>query len=91
MITFLFILSLISFFITSFLTPVMIVVAKKFKLVDDPKKRTHPAHTHSGVIPRGGGLPIFLGIFICYLIFFPLTKPIIGIILGALILIIVGL
>lgn len=85
------ILTLISFFTTAVLTPFMIVIAQKYGLVDDPKKRPHPAHTHVGIIPRGGGVPIFLGIFISFLIFFSPAKPIIGIILGAVILISVGL
>ncbi len=68
-----------------------IKLAKKYKLVDDPKKRPHPAHLHDKVIPRAGGLAIFAGILISTLFFVPLDKHIWGIILGSLTLVIVGL
>jgi UDP-GlcNAc:undecaprenyl-phosphate GlcNAc-1-phosphate transferase len=46
-----------SFILAFFLTLPMISLAKKINLVTDKKTRVHPAHTHSGLIPRGGGLP----------------------------------
>lgn len=91
MTNFLISLAFISFLTTAVFSPLMIILAKKYGLVDDPQKRPHPAHTHKGIIPRGGGLPIFLGIFLPFLIFSSPTKPITGIILGAVILILVGL
>lgn len=45
-------------------TPLVIRIAKKYKLVDDPKKRYHPAHTHKGIIPRAGGAAIFFSVLI---------------------------
>lgn len=83
--------ALISFLIAFISTPFVIQLAKYFNLVDDPKKRIHPAHTHQGIIPRAGGLAIFFGIFITSLIFFPFSKQLIGILSGATILVIVGL
>lgn len=71
--------------------PLVIALAKKYNLVDDAKKRYHPAHTHKGIIPRAGGLAIFAGIVIAILLFVPMTKATVGILLGSLILIIVGL
>lgn len=84
-------ITFIAALITYCLTPVTIALAKKFNLVDNPKKRHHPAHTHIGIIPRAGGLPIFLGIFIPLLILIPLNRQLISIFLGAIILILVGL
>lgn len=84
-------LMIFSTLITFCLTPVMIVLAKKYGLVDNPKKRPHPAHTHTGIIPRAGGLPILLGIFLPLIILFPLTFQLIGIGMGAFVLILVGL
>lgn len=81
----------VSFLITTVITPLTIIMANKYGLVDDYRKRPHPAHTHTGIIPRGGGLPIFAGIFIGFIIFFPVTKPILGIILGSIVLILVGI
>jgi len=73
------------------ITPCVIWFAKKYGLVDDSKKRYHPAHTHKGVIPRAGGLAIFIGIFAVALIFLPINKLFIGIVLSCLIFTIVGL
>lgn len=77
--------------LTFLLTPLIIRFAVRLKLVDDPKTRFHPAHTHKGVIPRAGGAALFLGICIPSLIFLPMTKLLGGIFIGALLLVIVGL
>lgn len=75
-------------------TPFTIRLAKKYKLVDDPTKRPHPAHVQQRIVPRAGGLPIYLSIVISLLLFsyyIPVDKHIIGIILGITVLLIVGL
>lgn len=82
---------LTSFFISFFLTKPTIFLAKKLKLVTDVKKRKHPAHTHKGKVPRGGGIPIFLSILINVLLFIPITKIIIGIVIGGSLIILMGL
>jgi len=82
---------LISTAISFFLTIPTIALAKKFGLVTDKKKRFHPAHTHKGIIPRGGGLPIFLAIVITTLIFVSLNKIIVGILISSSLLIIIGI
>ncbi len=87
----LFLSFLLSFLITLAATPFTIRFAKKFKLLDDPKKRPHPAHIHSKVIPRAGGLPIFLGIAISTLVLTQLTSVTFGIILALIILLVIGL
>lgn len=77
---------------TTFLaTPLTITLAKKYKLLDDPKLRPHPAHIHKRVIPRAGGLPIFLGITLSILIFSGFSQVNIAIILALTILLVVGL
>ena len=68
-----------------------IILAKKFKIVTDKNKRKHPAHTHIGVIPRGGGLPIFLSFLISSLFFLTINKIILGIIIASFLLLVVGL
>lgn len=73
------------------ITPVIITLAKIFKLVDNPEKRPHPAHTHKKIIPRAGGLSLFFGIFVPMMFFLPLPKSFTGIFIGAIILIAVGL
>ena len=84
-------LTVISFLISLFTVPITIKLAKKFKLIDDIKIRPHPAHTHLGKIPRAGGVPIFFGIFIPILLFMKINTPIIGILVGSLILVATGL
>lgn len=79
-----------AFALSFFTTPLVIKLARRFSLVDDPRKRKHPAHTHKGVIPRAGGLAIYLGILFISLVFLPFTKQILGILTGATILVIVG-
>jgi UDP-GlcNAc:undecaprenyl-phosphate GlcNAc-1-phosphate transferase len=86
------ILSLIfASFLSFLLTYPTIILAKKINLVTDKKKRKHPAHTHIGIIPRGGGLPIFLSFLISILFFLTINKIILGIIIASFLLLIVGL
>lgn len=82
---------LIAFLISLISTPLTIRLAWKLKLVDDPKKRKHPAHLYQKIIPRAGGLPIFVALVICSLMFLPLDQHLKGILLGATILTITGL
>ncbi len=83
--------ALISCIISYLVTPIVIKFAWKFGLIDDPKKNKHPKVLHTKPIPRGGGLAIFIGIFITTLIFLPLNKHIIAILIGLSILLIMGL
>ncbi len=73
------------------LTPPTIKLAKRLQLVTDKRKRSHPAHTHVGIIPRGGGAPIFAAILLSVIIFIPLNKILIGILISSFMLLIVGL
>jgi len=61
-------------------------------LVEDPIKKQQKTHNATALypIPRGGGIPIFISILITSLIFLPLDKHLIGILLAALITLIVG-
>lgn len=82
---------IVSFGITFFLTPLVILFAKKLGLVDDPKRRYHPAAVHTGLVPRAGGLSLFLGITLPILFFLPLSTLTLSLVLSACILVIVGL
>lgn len=81
---------LVALITSAVLVPVNIFFAKKFGAVDDPKKRSHPAILHKKIIPRAGGVPIYIAFVVAAFIFAGFSKEIIGIILGGLILIIVG-
>lgn len=85
----LFLLPWLTAAIISFLvTPIIIKYAKKLGIIDYPKK--HPKVIHTIPTPRGGGIPVFAALLISSLIFLPLDKNMIGILVGALILIIMG-
>jgi len=72
------------------ITPLVILFYKKMKWLDDPKKNKHVKVVHKYPVPRGGGIVIFLTILIVSLKYLPVDKHLIGIMLGALILMIVG-
>lgn len=55
------------------ITPIVIKVAHKLKLMDDPKTHKHPAIIHKKPIPRAGGLAIFLAIIVSALYFIPIN------------------
>ncbi len=71
-------------------TPIVIKLAQKYGLVTDADTKKHPAHTHQGILPRAGGLPIFLAILVPML-FFAANKIIVYILLGGSLAVIVGL
>lgn len=78
-------------FISSFiLTWLAIPIAKKIQLVTDKKLRHHPAHTHQGVVPRGGGVPIFLSILLTSLFFLKMSWIVSGILITSFFLVVIG-
>lgn len=82
--------ALISGILAYLITPSIISLAWKLGIIDDPKTNIHPKVIHSIPTPRGGGLAIFLAIFITSLLFLPLDPHLFGILLGALVLVIMG-
>lgn len=81
----------VSFIIVFAVTPVVIFIARKFGLVDDPKKRKGP-HTHTRIIPRAGGLAIYIGLIIASFLFLPVyDKKFWGILLAGFGLVVIGL
>lgn len=86
-----FIIFLSATVISYLLTFPTIKFAKRFHLVTDSKKRMHPAHTHVGIIPRAGGLPIYLSVLFTSLIFLPISKIIFGILFASFFLVVLGL
>ena len=68
---------------TALATPIAIVVLKKLGIVDDPKLHNHPAMIHNSPIPRGGGIPLFIGMLIAGLIFLPKTNVTIALFIAA--------
>lgn len=81
-----------SFLISFFLTPLIRNFFIKRKLVEYPEakqKKTKNA-TALSPVPRGGGIPVFMGILITSFLFLPLDKHLIGILFAALITLLIG-
>jgi len=81
---------LFSLLLTAVSTPVALFFLKKFNVVDDPNKHKHPAILHKKPIPRGGGIPLFIGAFVACIIFLPLDKIIIATLIASFISLLVG-
>lgn len=81
---------LTSFLITVCAVPVSLYFLNKFKVVDDPKKHKHPAILHEKPVPRGGGIPLFIGVFLASLIFIPFTNLIVAAFFAGFISLVVG-
>lgn len=82
---------LTSFVLSVILVPIFAWLAGRFGLVDDPKKHKHPGVIHQRIIPRAGGAAIFLAFFLTTFLMVPLSKKIMGILAGGLLLTVVGL
>ncbi|OGD83003.1 hypothetical protein A2572_02215 [Candidatus Collierbacteria bacterium RIFOXYD1_FULL_40_9] len=72
-------------------TPLTVVFFKKEGWLVDPRKTPHPAHTHKEPIPKGGGLPVFLGFLAGVLTVSNIDNHLIAIISACLVTLIVGL
>ena len=55
---------LIALFVSAIVTPLVIFVFSKLGFVVDPAKVAHPAHVHKTPVPKGGGVPIYLGVVV---------------------------
>jgi UDP-GlcNAc:undecaprenyl-phosphate/decaprenyl-phosphate GlcNAc-1-phosphate transferase len=80
---------LVALLVTALTTPVCIALLKKYKIVDDPKRK-HPAIIHKKPIPRGGGIPLFLGAFAASVLFLPINPTVSAIFLAAFIALVTG-
>ncbi|MFC1711147.1 glycosyltransferase family 4 protein [Patescibacteria group bacterium] len=81
----------IAFIISFLVTPITIKIYKKFGWLDDPKKSSHPKVVHKYPVPRGGGIPIFFSLLLVTLIFLPVDKHLMGILLGGFFIFVIGI
>ncbi|OGZ28982.1 MAG: hypothetical protein A2427_03850, partial [Candidatus Nealsonbacteria bacterium RIFOXYC1_FULL_40_7] len=81
---------LVTTFLAAIITPVIICFYKKHHWLDVPEKNTHVKKTHHQAVPRGGGLVIFTAVLLASVLFLNFDQYLIGILLGALILAVVG-
>jgi len=82
---------LFSFLITLVATPLSIRLIKKFGILDDPKTHKHPAVIHKKPVPRGGGIPLFIGVIISAIFFLPMVKITISLFIAAFIALLIGI
>lgn len=81
---------IIAFLTTVLVTPLCLYFIKKAKLLDDPKTHKHPAMIHTKPIPRGGGIPLFIGIVVAGFFFLPINKTTIALFIASSISLVVG-
>jgi UDP-GlcNAc:undecaprenyl-phosphate/decaprenyl-phosphate GlcNAc-1-phosphate transferase len=82
---------LTAFLITVLITPIAIIFIKKMGLLDDPLLHKHSAIIHKTPIPRGGGLPLFLGALLSSLIFIPFNPTITAVFFACFLALAIGL
>ena len=82
----------VSALISFFLTPLVrnYFIARSW--IENPRDKQKMTHNATAIspVPRGGGLPIFFAILITSLIFLPLNKYLIGILLASFLTLIIG-
>lgn len=81
---------LLSMGISWVVSRLVIRVYRKLGWVIDPEEREHPAHVHKEPVPKGGGIPVFLGSVTAMLVFLPLDGHLKAIIGAGLILVVIG-
>ncbi len=81
---------LLSSLLAFLFTPLIIKIYRRFGWLDDPSGKKHPKVIHRYPVPRGGGLVIFLAIFLSSLFFLPTDKHLWAILLGLLMLAVIG-
>lgn len=82
---------LIAFGLALALCPITIILAKKYKFLDDPKVHRHPAMLHKVAVPRAGGIPLFFAFLIASITTVSFSKNLVGILAGAFLLTFVGI
>ena len=82
--------AMLTFFLSFLLTPLGIILAWTFGIIDDPKKNKHPKVIHTYKTPRGAGFTLFIAITIVSMVFLPQDKHLVGILSGAAILVFFG-
>jgi UDP-GlcNAc:undecaprenyl-phosphate/decaprenyl-phosphate GlcNAc-1-phosphate transferase len=63
----------------------------KMGLVDDPKTHKHPAIIHKKILPRAGGLPIYLAILLGIAIFLPTETMFFPLLVAGALVVLIGL
>lgn len=80
-----------AFIISLAITSITISLYKSLGLIDRSTKKDHAKNIHTKPIPRGGGIPIIISMFITTLLFLKIDAQIAGIFLAGFIIAIVGI
>ena len=78
----------VSFILTFMATPMVKFIAERFGVVDIPKDGRR---MHKKAMPLMGGLAMFYGFIVSIAVFMPVSRELIGLFLGASIIVIVGI
>ena len=81
----------LAFILTVAATPLSLIFIKRFGIFDDPKTHKHPGIIHKKPIPRGGGIPLFIGIFLAGTLILPINKITISLFIASFISLLVGI
>lgn len=81
---------IVSFTLSFAAAPLSITIARRFNLIDDPKKNKHPKVIHTKATPRAGVIGISLAIILTIILFLPIDGHIQAILAGVLLLTILG-
>lgn len=81
---------LVAFLVTTITTPISIKLLKKTGIIDDPNVRKHPGVIHKKPTPRGGGIPLFLGVLVAGIFFLPINHTTIVLFLASSIALLIG-
>ncbi|MBP9815794.1 undecaprenyl/decaprenyl-phosphate alpha-N-acetylglucosaminyl 1-phosphate transferase [Candidatus Woesebacteria bacterium] len=82
---------LFSAIVSYVLSPTVIRLAHRLRLVDDSRIRKHPANIHKGIVPRAGGIGIYFAILLSAIVLIPMNKLLIGILLGGFLIVLMGI
>lgn len=82
--------AMVAFLTTALITPVVIRLAKRFGLIDDPKKHIHPGIIHAKPIPRGGGIALFAGVLVSALFFLPINPTTVAVLIASFLALAIG-
>ena len=81
---------IVAFIVTVIATPLSLIFIRKLGLFDDPKTHKHPAIIHKKPVPRGGGIPLFIGVAVAGILFLPITEITVALFVASLIALFVG-
>lgn len=81
---------LLSAIIAGLSAPFVIALYRRINWIDDPQKNLQPKTVHTKPVPRGGGLVVAAGLIVAGFILWPWNASIVGVMAGAVILLLSG-